>query len=150
MSSQGESVWKRPESVLIIVSARNGRLLVMERCSPRGFWQSVTGRLKLGETPGSAAKRELYEETGLGCEKLRDTHMTYRFPIVMPWRQSYPPGITSNLEHVFQVTLPCPSRIYLNRREHVRYRWLPQREALHLIRSWSNRAAIRRRTGCRA
>ncbi|WP_455379883.1 hypothetical protein [Acidihalobacter prosperus] len=68
----------------------------------------------------------------------------------MLWFQFYPPGICSNLEHVFKVTLPSPRGISLNPREHLRYRWLPQREALRLIRSWTNRAAIRRRFGRRA
>ncbi|AOU98964.1 hypothetical protein BI364_14275 [Acidihalobacter yilgarnensis] len=142
--------WKRPESVLVVVAVRDGRVLLMERRRPRGFWQSVTGSLELGETPGRAAKRELCEETGLCDVSIRDTGIAHRFPIIMPWRRRYAPGNRSNIEHVFRVTLPAPRAIVLNPREHARYRWLPQADALRLIRSWTNREAIRRGSGWRA
>ena len=35
--------FKRPESVLVVVHAAAGRVLMLERTSPPRFWQSVTG-----------------------------------------------------------------------------------------------------------
>ena len=35
------------------------------RIEPAGFWQSVTGSLRQGESTEAAARRELREETGL-------------------------------------------------------------------------------------
>ena len=40
-------------------------MLLLERTRPRGFWQSVTGSLEWGEGAMAAARREVFEETGL-------------------------------------------------------------------------------------
>ncbi|OBS09019.1 dihydroneopterin triphosphate diphosphatase [Acidihalobacter prosperus] len=136
--------WKRPESVLVIVAVRDGRMLLLERRRPRGFWQSVTGSLEAGETPAAAARRELCEETGLCDVPLIDARIARRFPIVMPWRHRYAPGIRGNLEHVFYVGLPRPRPVALNPHEHLRYRWLARGEALRRTCSWTDRASIRR------
>lgn len=142
--------WKRPESVLVVIATRDGRILLLERRCPRGYWQSVTGSLGLGETPEQAAQRELCEETGLCDVPVRGTGIVQRFPIILPWRIRYAPGIRNNLEYLFRVTLPAPRGIRLNPEEHLRYRWIPRGEALRLASSCSNREAIRRGDGWRA
>src|SRR5690606_10129209 len=59
---------RRPESVLVIVYVPSGETLLLKRCQPFGFWQSVTGSLLEGETHAAAAARELREETGFTSE----------------------------------------------------------------------------------
>ena len=49
--------YKRPESVLVVLHDGQGRALMLERVSPPGFWQSVTGSLEEGETPFATALR---------------------------------------------------------------------------------------------
>ena len=62
-SAGGSKEFKRPESVLVLVDTLDGEVLMLNRVRPLGFWQSVTGSLKRGESPRGAAERELFEET---------------------------------------------------------------------------------------
>jgi len=135
--------YKRPESVLVVVYTLAGEVLMLRRTTPRGFWQSVTGRLEWGELPDQAAARELYEETGLRAGKaLIDCHQHTRFPIIRAWRERYAPHVHCNLEHRFRLQLPARRLIRLNPDEHREYRWLPQQRAARLASSWTNRDAI--------
>ena len=63
------------ELPLFLVSAgvhleRQGKLLILERAAGAmvGFWSMPSGLLDAGETPEAAARRELYEESGLRPE----------------------------------------------------------------------------------
>ncbi|MBK1674281.1 dihydroneopterin triphosphate diphosphatase [Ectothiorhodospira shaposhnikovii] len=134
--------FKRPESVLVVVHARDGQVLMLRRRQPDDFWQSVTGSLEWGETPVQAACRELQEETGLSADGLKDHRHQVRFPIVPPWRSRYAPGVEDNLEHQFSLCLAAPVPIHLNPSEHLECRWLPRAEAARLATSWSNARAI--------
>ncbi|MCG5513496.1 dihydroneopterin triphosphate diphosphatase [Ectothiorhodospira shaposhnikovii] len=134
--------FKRPESVLVVVHARDGQVLMLRRRRPDDFWQSVTGSLEWGETPLQAACRELQEETGLPADGLKDHHHQVRFPIVPPWRSRYAPDAEDNLEHRFSLPLAAPVPIRLNPTEHLEFCWLPRAEAARLATSWSNARAI--------
>jgi dATP pyrophosphohydrolase len=136
--------FKRPESVLVVVYTEALDCLLLNRVAPPGFWQSVTGALEWGEDHAAAAARELNEETGLGAKGLRDAGVEQRFPILPEWRARFAPDVTENIEHVWYLELPRPVSITLNPAEHSEYRWLPLEEALALVSSWSNRAALGR------
>lgn len=177
---------KRPESVLVVVYTRTGKVLLLRRtgmhelswgtqtprcrdkqnsrdgggriapqavienaesdprCDLSDFWQSVTGSMKWDESsPRDAAKRELYEETGLiATHALRDLGLAYRYPILPAWRQRYAPEVTENLEHVFALELPQESDLTINSIEHCEYGWFSCDEALNKVASWTNREAI--------
>lgn len=137
-------VFKRPESVLVVVHTRV-QVLLLERVEPAGFWQSVTGSLEPHETPIEAAARELLEETGFrrGAD-LRDLQLEQRFPIAPAWRGRYAPGVAENREHAFALCLRGAIEPRLNPAEHRSHRWLPVDEALTVASSHTDAAAIRR------
>jgi dATP pyrophosphohydrolase len=135
--------FKRPESVLVLVYTRGGEVLLMRRARPADFWQSVTGSLAWGEEPRAAARRELFEETGLTADAdLLDCGVTNRFPIRPPWRARYDPGVRENTEYVFRVALQARRPVTLNPAEHREYVWLPRDAAAARASSSTNRDAI--------
>ncbi len=139
-----DEVYKRPESVLVVIYTLQGSVLLLRRTHPPWFWQSVTGSLQWGESTRRAAAREVFEETGLKVRgNLIDAHRGRRFRIISPWRTRYAPDVRFNREHWFYLPLPVQSSIRLNAREHAGYRWLPLRQACRQVSSWTNRDAIR-------
>ncbi len=135
--------YKRPESVLVIIYTIIKEVLLMQRHDVPTFWQSVTGSLRDNETPEAAARRELWEETGLVAdERLHDCQYQNRFEIKPPWRARYAPNVTHNTEHVFGFCLSKRQPIELNPIEHSHYCWLPREEAVAKATSYTNREAI--------
>jgi dATP pyrophosphohydrolase len=133
--------YKRPESVLVIVCTSGGDVLLLQRLQPPDFWQSVTGSLEGNETPQQAARRELFEETGLAVE-VQDCRRSNEFAIHPAWRSRYAPGVQSNREHVFVARCERRPDIRLNPQEHQRYCWLPRERAAQRASSYTNRDAI--------
>lgn len=144
------TAYKRPESVLVVIHARTGDVLMLERTRPAGYWQSVTGSLEWGEDAWTAAVREVREETGLNvAAALRETGLCHRFAILPAWRARYAPDVDTNLEHVFSACLDVPVDVRLDRREHANALWLPRARAIELASSATNRAAIETLVVCR-
>lgn len=144
MTSAEPSSFKRPESVLVVVYTRDGKVLLLKRSDHPNFWQSVTGSLNWDEDdPRAAAARELHEETGLQVEPaaLRDLERVERYRIFPEWRHRYAPGVTENVERVYALELPAPVKLVLHP-EHTEYSWFDWREAAARATSWTNRAAI--------
>lgn len=135
--------YKRPESVLVVVYTRASDVLLIERVRPAGAWQSVTGSLRWGESPYTAAVRELAEETGLRDLSLVDCHRRNTFEILPAWGSGrFAPGVTHNEESVFRVMLEEPRAIRLDPQEHTSAIWLPREQAAARVFSWTNRDAI--------
>lgn len=134
--------YRRPESVLIVIHASADEFLLIERCKPAGFWQSVTGSLEWGELPDDAARREVIEETGLRDGVLTNLQWTQIYEIWPEFGRTYAPGITHNREHAFALRLPGRAAVTLNPREHRRYEWLLGAEAVARASSSTNRAVI--------
>jgi dihydroneopterin triphosphate diphosphatase len=145
MSSSGSSAtgYRRPESVLVVVHTRALECLLLRRCAPPDFWQSVTGTLRWGETPAQAAAREVREETGLDPAALTDSGRRQTFRILPAWRPRYAPDVEENLEHLWYLVVPDSGPIVLQPSEHCEYRWVPLEQAIARVASWTNRDALR-------
>jgi dihydroneopterin triphosphate diphosphatase len=137
---------KKPVSVLVLIHTPQLQVLLLERASHPGYWQSVTGSQEDDESLQETALREVAEETGITASPhtLRDWQFTNRFRIFDEWRHRYAPGILYNTEHVFGLAISPVTPVRLAPQEHLDYRWLPWREAAELCFSWSNRDAILR------
>jgi dATP pyrophosphohydrolase len=144
---------KIPESVLVVIHTPAREVLLIERADKPGYWQSVTGsKDRIDEPLVETCVREVAEETGievggggeLGVPQaaLRDWGLSNLYEIYPVWRHRYAPGVTHNTEHVFGLTMPRCVPVRLNPREHLRFQWLPWREAADLCFSPSNAEAI--------
>lgn len=141
---KAETGSKRPVSVLVVIHTPSLDVLLLERASRPGFWQSVTGSQEGGETLLATAVREVGEETGIAAAaaQFEDWRLSNRFEIFAEWRHRYAPGITHNTEHVFSLCVPPGTPVAIAAAEHLAQRWLPWREAAAACFSWSNRDAI--------
>jgi dATP pyrophosphohydrolase len=138
--------YKIPISVLVVVHTEALEVLLMERATKLGYWQSVTGSLDWPEEPlEAAAERELREETGIEASagRLWRWNVVNTFEIYAHWRQRFAPGVRYNTEHVFGLRLPGRTPVRLAPEEHVAFEWLPWQAAAARCFSWSNRDAIR-------
>lgn len=132
-------------SVLVVVHTAALEVLLLERASRAGFWQSVTGSLdRLDEPLAAAAAREVGEETGIDAARgsLTRWPIANTFEIYARWRHRFAPGVTHNTEHVFGLRLEARPPVRIAPDEHVAFAWLPWRQAAQKCFSWSNRDAI--------
>lgn len=136
--------FKKPVSVLVVIHSPSLEVLLLERASHPGYWQSVTGSQEEGEDWAETAVREVAEETGLevGTADLLDWHISNRFEIFQEWRHRYAPGVSHNTEHVFSLCLPSALPVRIAPAEHLAWRWRPWRQAAREVFSWTNRDAI--------
>jgi dihydroneopterin triphosphate diphosphatase len=137
---------KIPESVLVVTHTPDLQVLLLERADHPGFWQSVTGSRNTPDEPlAQTCRREVFEETGLDAARyeLTDWGIVNRYEIYPHWRHRYGEGVTHNTEHVFGLRLPAPEPVVVEPREHLRWCWLPWRDAAERCFSMSNVEAIR-------
>jgi len=137
---------KLPVSVLVVIHTAELEVLLLERASHPGYWQSVTGSLdRLDEPLEAAAAREVLEETGIDASGgvLTRWSVASSFEIYAQWRHRFAPGVTHNTEHVFSLALAGRRPVTLAPDEHLSFAWLAWRDAAARCFSWSNRDAIR-------
>jgi dATP pyrophosphohydrolase len=139
------SSFKIPRSVLVVIYTADLLVLMLERAGWPGFWQSVTGSIDHEDEPLiETAAREVLEETGIDTAdyRLEDWGIENSFEIFQRHRSRYAEGVTHNLEHIFGLELPAIVPVRLEPAEHLRYEWLPWKEAAARTPSWTNRDAI--------
>jgi dATP pyrophosphohydrolase len=138
---------RRPESVLVVIYTQGMACLLLERHTPAHFWQSVTGSLHWGESAAAAARREVFEETGLSADNLRDAGVSHTFRILPHYLDQYAPGVSENCESLWYLPLPEIRPVRLDSSEHTDYCWLPLPQAIERVSSWTNREALLRLSG---
>jgi dihydropteroate synthase len=141
---------KIPRSVQVVLyrdtpSRREYLALLRRHAGSDDFWQPVSGSLEAGETPFEAARREVWEETGLShVDDLREIGLVDRFEIAPAWLPKYDAGVTHNLQYAFaaRVAEDAAFEIRLDPREHVASEWAPYDEVRALYRYAENRRAL--------
>ena len=133
---------KIPISILVIIYTKNKDILLLKKNNDKDMWQSVTGSLNENEEPVEAAKREVFEETGLSTKNLIDCNKQYMFEIYEMWRHKYEDGVTHNTEHVFLLELDDKVDIKIDSNEHTQYEWINRVKAAEKVFSHTNRQAI--------
>lgn len=136
-------MYRRAESILVVIIGQDGRTLLLKRREPFTFWQSVTGSLQAGESTRVAAFRELKEETGLTDEgRLLSSGVSRQFNIDSRWRDRFAPGAVENVEYEFHYCIDRPVTIRMCDDEHSEFAWLALTQAMDRVWSWTNRAAL--------
>ncbi|MDI9332270.1 MAG: dihydroneopterin triphosphate diphosphatase [Alphaproteobacteria bacterium] len=146
MTQSVAQAYKWPESVLVVIHAPNGLVLLIQRIDS-GTWQSVTGSKDTPDEPWQdTARREVMEETGIDVHapghRLLDWGLENVYDIYPRYLHRYPPGVTRNTERVFGLTVPEAGAVRLHPEEHTEWCWLPWREAADRVFSPSNAEAI--------
>lgn len=136
--------YKNPNSILLIIFTTKFKVLLLKKNLQRDLWQSVTGSIELGEDPYDTALRELQEETGINKQKsdLIFNDLSYKFMIYSEWIDRYKEFTYSNKEYVFSLKLNDEVSVKLSR-EHSSYKWVDLNDAIHLVFSWTNKAALK-------
>ena len=137
-------LYRRPESVLVVIYTFYMDFLLLERTHPVNFWQSVTGTICWNEDPHDAAIREVKEETGLSSESIIDAKLKNKFSILPEWKDRYDPKVNFNTEHLWYLKIPQKVSIDLCYKEHRSYKWGKSEQALKMVQSWTNKEAIKR------
>lgn len=140
---------RRPEEALVVVH-RPGvdgvEFLVLERSPERqGYWHVVAGALEEGEDAGSAARRELLEETGLDAE-VSSLDRVYAYALVdepPEVQERFEPNVTEIAVAAFAAGAPPGWEPTLDD-EHVGYRWCSEEDAVALLRYPEPQDAVRR------
>lgn len=136
--------YKNPNSILLIIFTTKFKVLLLKKNSKRDLWQSVTGSMELGENPYDTALRELQEETGINKQKsdLIFDDLSHKFMIYSEWIDRYKESTYSNKEYIFSLKLNDEVSVKLSR-EHSSYKWVDLNDAIHLVFSWTNKAALK-------
>ena len=136
--------YKNPNSILLIIFTTKFKVLLLKKNSKRDLWQSVTGSIELGEDPYDTALRELQEETGINKQKsdLIFDDLSHNFMIYSEWIDRYEESTYSNKEYIFSLKLNDEVSVKLSK-EHSSYKWVDLNEAIHLVFSWTNKAALK-------
>lgn len=133
---------KIPISVLVLIYTKNKDILILKKNNGKDMWQSVTGSVNDGESVDDAAKREVFEETGLNTDNIINCNKQYIFEIYEMWRYKYDDNVTHNTEHVFLLELDERKDIVIDKEEHVSYEWTSRVKAAEKVFSHTNRQAI--------
>jgi lipoyl(octanoyl) transferase len=120
-------------TISVVPVGADGRILLLRRSEDRGgFWQPVTGRIEPGESPATAARRELLEETGADVP-VSSLGYRHAFGLDPSVNRVRPDTLVVVDEHAFVARLP-PGFLPRLSAEHVALEWVTAEEATRRLR----------------
>ena len=129
---------KKIEVFLFKKVGNNYNFLLLKRTKKSGsFWQPITGSVKENESLISAAKREVFEETGVKNIKSL-TKEVYSFILK---KKPYPKEYTFCAEVDNPIGISLDKNIY---KEHDKYKWVSYGEAMKMLKWVENRKGLKR------
>lgn len=151
MSTEG--VYRRPDKVIVYLYRRlpTGEVeyLLLQRAptsNAGSIWQTVVGGANWHEGLTEAARREVYEETGLTqLHGLTAIGHVFSFSLSLPENQAsvYAPDVTEIQNTVFAAGVVSREPIALSC-EHITYGWFPYEEATERIHWPEEKEALAR------
>jgi dihydroneopterin triphosphate diphosphatase len=118
--------------------------LMLKRATPTNLcWQGVTGAPFEGESLGDAARRELFEETGLRPISIVQSSYHYSYPIPAYNKHKFAPAVTEITEYVFVAELDAGYENITLTDEHSEYCWVPFDDAQKLLCWAENKTSLR-------
>jgi 8-oxo-dGTP pyrophosphatase MutT (NUDIX family) len=155
--------YRRPEKVLVYLYRRAASLGDLAQGRPKrleylllqrqpsttnagGIWQTVVGGVRWREERVEAARREVFEETGLTLVRgIMAIGYAFSFPINLRENQEswYAPGVTTIVNTVYAGEVVSARPISLCK-EHIAYGWFPYTDALCRLHWPEEREALSR------
>lgn len=132
---------------LVRLDAREASyLLLLRRPRPElglpAFWQGISGALEARESLADAARREVFEETGIALRSVIDTGFHHRYPIRPEWRKWYGDEPEVVQEHVLYALVDGPAEPVLSP-EHSSWAWSSAKEAFNILTFGGNAECLR-------
>lgn len=105
-------------------------------------WQFIAGGGEDDETPVQAAKREIFEESGIVADSITELKSMCHIPVdIFPKRHLYNWAADTYVIPEYSFGFICNDDIKLSN-EHTEYAWLTYEEALKKLQWDSNRTAL--------
>ena len=143
------NVYRRPDKIIVYLYRRTetGQIeyLLLQR-APTGkagaIWQTVVGSAQWDEKLIEAARREVFEETGLTrLQGIIAVGYAFSFSFAPPHQSHYAPDVKTIRNTVFASEVVSVKPVMLSA-EHVDYGWFPYQEALERIHWPEEREAL--------
>jgi 8-oxo-dGTP pyrophosphatase MutT (NUDIX family) len=148
-----EPAYRRPDKVIVYLYRRQDpaepEYLLLQRAAVSNagsIWQAVVGTVKWGEERTEAARREVFEETGLTrLQGITAIGYAFSFPLRLRQEQQsrYAPQVTTINNTVFAAEVASARPVCLSP-EHVDYGWFAFPEAMRRIHWPEEREALAR------
>lgn len=142
--------YRRPDKIIVYLYRRtpSGEIeyLLLQRApgaKAGAIWQAVVGGVQWGEQLIEAARREVFEETGLTrLQGIMAIGYAFSFDFDLPEEQSaYPPGVKTIYNTVLASEVVSARPVTLSA-EHTAFDWFSYPEALALLHWPEEKAAL--------
>lgn len=139
MLNNQKNVYRVPLQVAVYCYRRGNNglqwLMLKRATKTNSCWQGITGAPFEGEALIDAARRELFEETGLRPLRLVQSSYSYTYPIPAYNRHKFAQDVITITEYIFVAQIAIDHKPVILTEEHSEYCWVDFGEAQRLL-SW--------------